>query len=179
MSSCANLHKRLAVFRIDEETIADVRALAPLVRAQIEPITHAFYAHFLTFPEVQAVFADPAMLDHAERMQAAHWRRVLRLDLDAEYVEQAVAVGRAHEKAGVAPYLFVSGYQFFLERAAAAIHARKGDHAANSRGASALGRVVMLDLEIALSAFTRELSRHIAQAHAAAALSARRAQSSS
>jgi len=62
----------LAFARIDQETRAMLRELAPLVDSNIDPILDALYNHVLTKPDLKALFGSEDRIKAARQRQREH-----------------------------------------------------------------------------------------------------------
>jgi Protoglobin len=164
-SAPIDLRHRLELYGITSQTRTNVGVFLPTFMDNLDTLIRNFYRHIRTFPEVQKIIRDAEMERHLRTSQRVHWSNMMECRFDAAYAAQAVAVGRAHHRAGVAPYLYVAGYNYFLCEALnlAALH-----HLGTSELAGILTsvtRIVNLDMELALTAYTRELWLHGPQAH--------------
>ena len=72
MSIKLNQADRLAAMQLDEAALAILREVRPLIAQHIDAAVTAAYAHFMTFPEVQKVYAKIDMAA-AKRSQREHW----------------------------------------------------------------------------------------------------------
>src|ERR1017187_2214212 len=72
MSIKLNQADRLAAMQLDEAALAILREVRPLIAQHIDAAVTAAYAHFMTFPEVQKVYAKIDMAA-ARRSQREHW----------------------------------------------------------------------------------------------------------
>ena len=153
------LDARLALLSISEETKTHVAALTPVLSAELDPILRRFYRHIRGFPEGQALIPDDEMEKSLRARQRAHWLRLFSCRFDDDYVASALAVGRAHLRAGVAPYIYIAGYNFILCELIKAVVVHHAGALNVSGLLTAMTRVVYLDMDLALSTYTRELWR--------------------
>lgn len=153
------LDVRLALLSISEETKGYVAALKPVLDAELDAILRRFYRHVRGFPEGQALIADDAMEKSLRARQKVHWLRLFGCRFDDDYVASALAVGRAHLRVGVAPYIYIAGYNFILCELIKAVVVHHAGALNVSGILTAMTRVVYLDMDLALSTYTRELWR--------------------
>ena len=153
------IQNRLALLSINKETKAYLEALKPVLDAELDGIIRRFYHHIRSFPEGHALIADDKLEASLRARQKAHWLRLLSCNLDEQYVTSALAVGRAHLRVGVAPYLYIAGYNFFLGELIKAVVTHFAGAMNVSGILTAMTRVVFLDMDLALSTYTRELWR--------------------
>lgn len=150
---------RLALLSISAETTALIVSLGPMLDAELDAILRRFYKHIRSHPESQALIADDAMEKRLRARQKAHWLRLFSCRFDEEYVASALAVGRAHLRARVAPHIYIAGYNFILCELIKAVVARHAGAMEVSGLVTAMTRIVYLDMDLALSTYTRELWR--------------------
>lgn len=165
MAEGMSIAKRLALLQIDDDTKANVTLFRPTLIAKIDTVTDNFYRFLGGFPDARRIITSQEMVPILKKAQHTHWLRLFSCRFDDAFVESAMGVGRAHLRVGVAPYLYIAGYNFFLTqltRIAAEQYANRMELPGVLTGVQ---KLVMLDMEIALSVYTREF--WLAQAHAA------------
>ncbi len=159
-SAPVDLKHRLDLYGITVQTRANIGAFLPTLMLHIDPMIRNFYKHILSFPEVQKIIRTPEMEKYLRDRQREHWTTMLDCQFDAAYAARAIAIGRAHHRAGVAPYLYIAGYNYFL---CEMLHLAALHHLGTSELSgilTSLTRVVSLDLELALTAYTKEMWLH-------------------
>ena len=162
MSAHAKLDQRMAFMRFDERSRSALRALKPVIDAEITGALSKFYNQVRTFPETRGKFRDDAHMAGAERAQAAHWRRIAQADYGDTYVKDVERIGRAHVDADLKPQWYIGGYALVAEELMRAVVAKRAkglfSNAAKSDadladGLSALTKAVFLDMELAISSY--------------------------
>ena len=103
MSSDNTLAGRLAFLGLDQESLAQLRRLRPVVDKSIGPSLDAFYNQVRATPETRKFFSDEAHIDHAKSKQAAHWRLITEANYGESYVSGVRAIGQAHARLGLEP----------------------------------------------------------------------------
>jgi len=154
-----NLAHRLALLSITEETKQHIASIRPVLEAEVSQVIRRFYRHIRSFPEGRRLIADDRIEERLRDAQKRHWNRLFSCAFDEPYVESALHVGRAHLAAGVAPYIYVAGYNFFLCELINIVVAQYAGGLQVSGLLTAITRLVSLDMDLALSTYTRELWR--------------------
>lgn len=154
MSTSMMLAARKRLLGIDESTIYDVRLVRPFLAEQLESIVDELYRHLLSFPECARLL--PAReTDMLKMKQKAHWLRMLDCRFDDAYASYAVRIGQTHFERKIPPHIYLAAYNYVqclvVARLTATLH-RKTELAAIL---SSLSRVITLDIDLALSAYTR------------------------
>ncbi len=155
MTGQIDLKKRLRLLGIDGETKRYMDRFRPSLLKCIDSKVSAFYQHLLSFDEARRVLA-PINLDTLYVRQRNHWVQLFSCAFDEKFVRSATYVGDVHYKHRVAPYLYISGYNFFkcsLVRLACANHAEDKDLADII---VAITRLTSFDMDLALSAYARD-----------------------
>jgi len=159
MQKPIDLTNRLALLRIQEDTKGSVEIFRPYLWEHLPLVIDRFYRHLMSFPEGRQIIGGEHHLPRLKDAQEKHWKRLFSCEFDHAYAESAMTIGRAHLRAGVAPYLYIAGYSFFTcELVRIASDAFSGDLQLTSILTS-IQKVISLDMDLALSAYTRELWR--------------------
>ena len=174
MTPSPDLQERLRFLGIDAETQAALGAFRPQIEAALPGILKAFYVHVGQWPGLAGIFRDAASQARAEAAQGAHWRRLFAGRFDAEYAASVRRIGLTHSHVGLEPGFYIGAYAFVLARLyELACH----HHASTLRPAEArrrtaalmraLNQVVMLDMDLAISAYLEEnkitFARHLSE----------------
>lgn len=155
-----DINRRLELLEITDETRHNIRLFFPVFEENINGIVRHFYRHMNEFPECRAIFSghdiDKALIPRQQR----HWLRLFSCEFDETYVAGALRVGDVHFRNKVPPYLYVAGYNFFhcqLIR----LSAENFEHSLELQGLhTAISRLISLDMDLALSAYTRAYWNH-------------------
>ncbi len=174
MSADAKLDQRMAFMRFDERSRSALRALKPLIDAEIGPALGKFYGQIRSFPETRGKFRDEAQMQGAERAQAAHWRRIAQADYGASYVQDAQRIGQAHVDADIEPRWHIGGYAVVTEELIRAVIAKRAKGLFSSaksdedlaNGLAALTKAVFLDIDLAISSYLAVLEEERAELEA-------------
>ncbi len=151
---------RAAYFGLDEQTVASLRELRPLLERIMPGILDRFYARTRQQPALAALLADPSRMEAAKRAQASHWRRLVEGRFDDEYWASVRSIGLAHHRIGLSPDWYMGAYSFVLGEFTTAIAENKAGMFISSRTVAdiarlqrAIGAAIMFDMEAALSVY--------------------------
>lgn len=161
-SSATDLTKRLALFGITEETRTNVEMFRLVMNDHLEGIIYRFYRHIMSFPEGKRLIGSEDRVPVLAEKQREHWRKLFSCRFDTEYAESAQFIGMVHLRAGVAPYLYIAGYNFFLCELTKLAASHYAGSMVISGVLSSITRIISLDMDLALSVYTREMSRLVA-----------------
>ena len=156
----------LTYVRIDEETRATIRQLAPLIESNSSRMLDVLYGHMDRWPDLKGMFASPERRTHARARQAEHWRRLFAAIYDQDYVDGVKRIAVAHARIGLKPRFYLGSYLVGLEEMHAVAlrehRPRFGGRAAGKRAEAAIraiDRVVIFDLQQVVDAYVCELEQ--------------------
>ncbi|WP_421983173.1 protoglobin domain-containing protein [Roseibium sp.] len=143
---------RLHFAQIDDEVVAGLRSLWPLISKNIDEILSGFYDHLQQFPEMAELVGDQQ--DRLEGAQKAHWEKLFNQGFDQDYVESIDRIGRVHSRIGLEPRWYIAGYTFVLVRLQdLLIRKFRFSPARLSRSLTHVTSAVLLDLDMAISTY--------------------------
>jgi hypothetical protein len=148
--------RRLSLLGITADTKHNIGEFYPTLAGGIDGIIARFYAHILSFPEGKSALQNKDIKNSLAPRQRTHWLKLFSCSFDDEYYRSAVRIGQVHYDQKISPYLYLAGYNFFnceMIRLAAQSHR---DAVSLSNLLTSISRVVTLDMDLALSAYTRE-----------------------
>ncbi|TRO96364.1 chemotaxis protein [Glycocaulis profundi] len=146
----ADLEARFSFTGFDSEARDRLRALKPLVEAELPAILDAFYADIARHPEADEAFSDDAMRRHARDRQLEHWMRICEASFGDAYLASVERVGSAHARLELKPAWYFGGYAKLVSGMAGAVARR----AFKSRGPFG-GAKGAAELEAALDALIK------------------------
>ncbi|WP_119421853.1 protoglobin domain-containing protein [Desertibaculum subflavum] len=166
MRGVPRIGARLRLLGIDDDARAEMQRFLPILVAGLDHIIERFYAHMFSLPEGRHIFGDPGVVERLKVRQKAHWLRLFSSTFDDDYVSGAIKVGEVHYVQAIPPYLYIAGYNFFhcelIRLVCDAVPSRLVP-----RVLAAFTRVVSLDMDLALSAYTREYWKSVTASHRA------------
>ena len=159
----SDLDKQLAFARIDAATRQALRALWPVVDADMPRILDAMYQHILQRPELKAMFANPERVGAARDRQRAHWQRMFSGTYDQDYTASVQRIAATHARIGLEPSLYISTYLIALEEihGVAIRGAQRGLLGKIARDKlietiAAVDRAVLFDLQLVVTSYLEE-----------------------
>ena len=133
----------------DDDDIARLQALHPLVMPRVRPIVDRFYDIVLRFPAAAAVFADPAQVERLKVSLIAWIDRLLTGPFDLAYYEQRRRIGAVHVRVGLpSQYMFTA-----MNRLMEDLHAIAAEHGLDAAHGRALRRITDIELAIMLGTY--------------------------
>jgi len=162
LQNASLLAERLEFLGIDGEICRDLQSVWKDIAPELPKILERFYAHMHRQPQLSKLIGTQQSRLVAAQMQ--HWGRLFSGNFDEAYVEGIRRIGLVHNKIGLEPRWYIGGYAFIVNELIGALskkHRFKG--AALARKLTVVNRVVMLDMDFAISvyqeAFVRDRQR--------------------
>ncbi len=122
------------------------------IAPELPRILERFYGHMHRQPQLSKLIGTQQSRLVAAQMQ--HWGRLFSGSFDESYVEGIRRIGLVHNKIGLEPRWYIGGYAFIVNELIGALSKKyrfKG--AALARKLSVVNRVVMLDMDFAISVY--------------------------
>jgi methyl-accepting chemotaxis protein len=147
---------KLEFARINDADIKNLPQIWALVQKKLPETLEEFYKHTKKDEALKKLIGN-----QQERLilaQISHWKTLFSGNFDSHYFENSLRIGQVHNKIGLSPDYFIPAYQFVLtdliKQIGSARFTRRGqivDHI------STLTKVLLLDLEVAISAYQQAL----------------------
>ncbi len=156
---------RLSYIHLDAMATDLLRAVKPHLVAALPGILDRFYVRTLQQPGLAAKFGGPERVEAAKIAQARHWVLLFDAKFDDAYRTSVLRIGQTHYRVGLTPRWYIGGYSTVLGDLLAVVAEHLGGAvqgaAARRRLAdtqAAVVRAVMLDMDLAISAYWDEIS---------------------
>jgi methyl-accepting chemotaxis protein len=159
MNEQDDFQQRLKFLGINDRIKRDIREAKPLIEKVLPDVLDGFYSHVIGFPEVAQMFSGRDMMNRAKGLQNEHWKLITSAQFDEDYVASVKKIGEVHNRIGLEPRWYIGGYNFIACGIIEAISTHLKDssfrNVSDKRGAwlTAINRLVMLDMDIAISVY--------------------------
>jgi methyl-accepting chemotaxis protein len=111
----SDLRERLEFIGLDEAGLEAVASISPHVVKHLGPALDLFYAKISGVPAVASFFDGKPQMDRAKGSQAEHWSGIATGNLDADYFERGRKIGLRHARIGLEPRWYIGGYGLIVE----------------------------------------------------------------
>ncbi|ARQ02018.1 globin-coupled sensor protein [Pseudorhodoplanes sinuspersici] len=182
MSDDSSLSRRMQFTTLDENSVAAIRSIKPMIDKALPAILDGLYARIREFPEVAHYFQDSGHADKAKSAQIRNWGRISAGAFDQDYLDNARAVGQVHAKIGLEPRWYIGGYALIADgliKAALREAWPKGFFGGkDSKGedvaakVAALVKAVLLDMDLSITTYIEAADEKRRAAEEANALAA-------
>ena len=162
MSDDDDLAIRIRFIGLDPAACGLLTAFWPVIEPELPAIVEAFYQHVVTIPHLRQLVGD--QIPRLKQTQTAHWRRLVSGRFDADYLSGVRTIGLVHHRIGLEPRWYIGGYTFVLNRLIAlALRTHRWSPGKLPALIAAMNAGVMLDMDIAISAYQEALLTERAQ----------------
>lgn len=150
---------RLWAYELDGETRAEVHNVGEMLAPHLDEVLEGFYGTVMDTPDWAGFFDKPGLREHAMAKQKEHWRRMFLDDFSQDYFTSAERIGRVHYRIGLSISHYVASYSRVGLKLQGMVLAKCRPRFGLFGGRDpsplidALSRVLMLDTEIAVTAF--------------------------
>lgn len=157
-----DFQNRLKFAQIDQETIAALAKVWPIIQPALDDLLAGFYEHLKTEPALAGMVGDqqPRLVS----AQKSHWEKLFTGGFDEAYRDSINQIGHVHCRIGLEPRWYIAGYRFVLTRLHAYLVHK---YRLTPRNLSALldhvTSAVMLDMDLAISTYEERLLQERAE----------------
>jgi diguanylate cyclase (GGDEF)-like protein len=145
--------KRFIALTSDEERL--LQQLQPRMQAYSDQLIEAFYHHLMQFDAVADLLQHEATRVRLRDTQRRYFERLLSGHYDYDYALDRLAVGIAHERIGLKPEWYTGAFGSYLHHFSKALQRELADSPTQvSRVLTALNKLVLLDVTLALDAYS-------------------------
>jgi signal transduction histidine kinase len=152
--------ERLAFLIVTETDRALLAGLGPLLERHADRFISSFYRHLLSFEGTRHLLSDPDVKDRLLSKQREYLLSLATPGLDDRYVEERARIGEVHQRIGLEPRWYLGAYSLYFSLLAPVIsEAFRGDPERVSQTLAALVKILMLDAQLALEAYSDRRER--------------------
>ena len=163
-ASDSNLANRMEFMQLDGKSRDRIRRLKPIIDRELPAGLDKFYQRLRQTPEVKRFFESNSHMARAKGAQIDHWSAISSGSFDDSYVSKVRTIGLTHARIGLQPRWYIGGYAIILDHLIKAIVSEAWPKGLMSRGSKAgaaeasealasLVKVVMLDMDFAISVY--------------------------
>jgi signal transduction histidine kinase len=163
--------ERLAFFELGRDDERELQALHGFAAANVDQMVGEFYAHLLRFPELEELLkSEPDRIAKLQGLQRDYFMSLTDGRLDADYFEDRLRVGNAHQRIGLRPVWYIGAFSLFLRLMLRALVRDTGDGQSILPAVEALVKHVFLDMSLAINTYiyggfvTREVAAELERA---------------
>lgn len=161
--SATEINERSDFIGIDKDVRVALEEARPVVLEALPDALDDFYALIARTPSISDMMKSGEVKSRARNAQESHWDRLLKGEIDEQYGKTVKRIGLAHANLGLEPRYFVAGYANVaadllkhLITAQLGLGVLPAKRAKALRSVDALIRVLMLDMEMAITAYLDE-----------------------
>lgn len=149
-----DLDERLAFLAWSEMDEQLLEALAPILDQHADRFVAAFYRHLLSFETTRDLLRSPEVKERLLRKQREYLLSLGTEPIEDAYAEERVAIGRVHERIGLAPRWYLGAYALYFSLLAPLVtESLRDDPARAANSLIALVKRLLLDAQLAIEAY--------------------------
>ncbi|HJV53841.1 MAG TPA: protoglobin domain-containing protein [Noviherbaspirillum sp.] len=156
------IRQRKKFLQFDETDEARLVGINELAQQYADVVIEDFYKHIMAFDETRAFFTDPKVLERVKNAQKQYFLRLTRGNYDAQYVEERLRIGAAHERISLPIKSYLGMYNFYLRTVAGRVfHAYKNDPGKALDIFLSLTKLTFFDMGLAIDTYVSARERTI------------------
>ena len=150
-----NISEILNKFDLQEADFLRIRAVAPLLKDQLDSFIDDFYTWMQKHPEYQVFFgSNPARLDRVKQLQRANWVNFLDAHVDQSWVDARRHVGAVHAHIELPNDIYFAGMSVSSNLMADRL--RNSSHVKNlNETLASLSKLMFLDAYVVIEEIAR------------------------
>lgn len=119
-----------------------------------DAIVEELYRRFFLYEELRAFFPDEATIGYVKGAQKKYFVELTNGEYGEKYLAQRLDIGRTHKRVGLSPRWYIGAYSIYAQLAFPHVVAVfRPDFDKARRVFSALLKLIMLDVEVAITAY--------------------------
>ncbi|PKR55212.1 globin-coupled sensor protein [Thalassospira marina] len=152
----AELDRRIAFVEFNDKKRSYLRELWPVIEKNLPEMLDSFYKKVMARADLAAIIGDINRVEGLKRAQTSHWKTLFKGDFDGHYYEEVRRIGRAHEKIGLTPEAYVSGYNYILGMMTSILHDTFRKRREVGEMIAAASTAIIIDMEMAITIYYEE-----------------------
>ena len=145
-------NKRLRFLDLTPEDLERLHSIHETAQQYAQDIIDKLYDHILSFEETRKFFTNPAVLERVKELQKRYFIQLTEGKTDADYFENRLRVGDAHQRIELLPQWYLGLYSKYVGLIVDQIRKSEGDEKAMETLPS-LMKMIFLDIGLAFDAY--------------------------
>ncbi len=141
---------RLDFLEVTPAELERVRSLQEELEPRLDAFVESFYEHLQRFPQLRHLLE--GRVERLRHTQREYFRQLLAAEVDWEYVEGRLRVGRTHDWTGLSPDWYLSSFVRYVLFAADVMR-EQPENDERWRAFQALIKLVFFDIGLAIDAY--------------------------
>ena len=152
----ASIQEILEKFELSAEDFERIRAVAPLLRAELDDHIESFYAWMRNHQEYQVYFAsNPNRLERVKHLQIDHWNTFLDAQIDEHWFVSRKHVGAVHAHIDVPNDIYFAGMSMSGKSLVDRIRRARASVADADKTADSITKLIFLDAYVVVDEIMR------------------------
>lgn len=148
-------------------TDEDARLLSAIrgkAEEHVDLVIDDLYSQFFVFDETKSFFSDAATTSRVRALQREYFLSLMTGEYGEDYLENRLLIGRVHQRIGLEPRWYIGAYSYYVQAMLPKFLEENGtNHDETVASVTALMKLIMLDVELSVSAYAMAREETISQ----------------
>ncbi|NOI20761.1 GGDEF domain-containing protein [Vibrio coralliilyticus] len=156
-----SLKQRLALFRLTESDLHEIRSLKTIMSRELDSLVDNFYYHQTKIPEVESLIGDAGTLQRLMKAQRKYVMDLFVKEINLDYVEHRLRIGLIHKRIGVDPQLYISAVNYLKETIFSTVNKNIEDKKNADKLCMKINRLMDFDVSYVFDTYIRSMMHEI------------------
>jgi len=140
--------------RLSDDDAKLLAELRPTFEREADRFVEEFYSHLQTSPALRPFLSEPATVKRLKSAQKRYLISLTRGDYGEDYARSRLRIGQVHERIGLDPQWYLGSYGLYMDLLLPTLHDHFRDDPGKAlRASTALSKLLLLDMQLALDAY--------------------------
>lgn len=150
-----NLTELCSLFEIDTSDKAALQSFQPIIHAQVQEIVDEWYQWLTNQSEFEEFFENPVTLKRVKQLQVVFWEQFFVHELNEEYFESRINIGKVHARIGLSQELYLAGLDHMIGLIISRLDSIKLSQKNKNQIRRSMNKLAHLDVAIILQSYER------------------------
>ena len=138
-----------------EEDAQLLSAMHGRAEQYVDQVIDELYTQFFAFDETRSLFEDEATTARVRLLQREYFLGLMGGEYGEEYLRNRLRIGRIHQRIGLEPRWYIGAYAYYVQAILPKFLNESGSSPQEATaGVCALMKLIMLDVELAIGAYS-------------------------
>jgi signal transduction histidine kinase len=157
---------RLEYLQLGEEDHRHLSELSSALAADLDTLVDEWHGFLLARPETHSLLERGRVREHLKVVQTKYFVDLFSGPRDGEYFRNRMRIGSVHHKVGLEPPWYTGAYRKFMDIVRSALERTGYGPEQVGRWTASLEKVVYLDMQLALDAYSAAWNQELRNANA-------------
>lgn len=157
-----DIKESLQLLRINQEQLALLKEIRPVIEKDVDKIVSEFYGHIATVPNLRAIIDKFSTIERLSLTMQKYLLSLFPERIDEEFMEWRIKIGEVHKRVDLPPFYYLSAYQVFYDQILPRIfkyYRKKYDKA--MQASLAFMRILSFDQQVVMASYIQSYMQEI------------------